>query len=354
MLEINGNYGEGGGQIVRTALALSALTGKPFHAHDVRKGRKDGGLKSQHLHAVKGLEFLCDAKAEGVFLGSPELTFSPGRIVGKNINIDVGTAGSVWLLLQALLMPCCFADDKVKLTITGGTDGKWAVPWDYFTNVYLPVIRPFCKSIDAELVRRGYFPKGGGKVILKVDPKYKLSEFKDFDDLRRYVVGSGPKLELVERGILNGVYGLSHASNALEKAEVADRQASTARRILSRLDCPIKVEKAYYDTLCPGSGIVLYADYGNSRLGADSLGERGKRSESVGEEAANNLLKEISSGAPVDSHLADNLIPWLIFGGKIRVSEITEHTRTNIWVVEQFFGKLFDVKDNLISVNAKT
>lgn len=350
MLEINGNYGEGGGQIVRTALALSTLTNDPFYVYDIRKGRKKGGLKAQHLHAVKALEQLCDAKVEHSFLGSSDLSFYPGLIKSKNLNVDVGTAGSISLLLQALLMPCCFADDKMKISITGGTDGKWAMPWDFFTNMYLPLIKPFC-NIDSELVKRGYYPKGGGKIILKISPKYKLSEFNDFNEFRQYLIQDGPSIDLTERGDLKGIYGVSHASSSLKQADVADRQAKSAKKYLSSINCPINISKEYYDTFCPGSGVFLCADYQNSRLGADALGEKGKRSEQVGEEAAKNLMKEINSEAPVDSHLADNLIPWLIFGGKIKVSEITPHTKTNMWVVEQFLGKTFDVNDNLISVN---
>lgn len=353
MLEINGSYGEGGGQIVRTCLALSALTRTPFQAFDIRKGRCNSGLKAQHLHAVKALEQLCSAKVEGNSLASEELAFVPESFQSKNLNIDVGTAGSISLLLQALLMPCCFAPDKIKLSIVGGTDGKWAMPWDFFTEVYLPHIKPFCSLLDVELVRRGYFPKGGGKVIIKINPKYKISEFKDFGDLRAYLLDSGPKTELVDLVSLREIRGISHASSALERAEVAERQAKAAKQSLSSLNCPVKIDSKYYDSFCPGSGILLYADYERSRIGADALGERGKRSEEVGKEAASNLLKEISSGAPVDSHLADNLIPWLIFGGKMRVSEITNHTRTNMWAVEQFLGKTFETNDNLISCIAK-
>ena len=138
MLKIDGSYGEGGGQIIRTALALSTITGKGFEAINIRQGRKQPGLKAQHLHCIKALEELCGAKAEHSELGSSTLKYKPGKIKGKDIKIDIGTAGSISLLLQAVLLPCFFADKKVKLDIIGGTSGKWAMPFDYFNNVLVP------------------------------------------------------------------------------------------------------------------------------------------------------------------------------------------------------------------------
>lgn len=348
MIEINGNYGEGGGQIIRTSLAISCLTNKAFKAYDIRKGRKQAGLKAQHLYSIKALEELCNAKTENNSLGSENLSFQPGKIKGQTISINIGTAGSISLLLQAVLMPSFFADDKVRLRITGGTSGKWAMPWDYFTQIYLPIIKRYCKSIDCELVRRGYYPKGQGKVDINIQPRHKLSEFVDFQEFRQYVKENTEPIELIETGKLVSIEGISHASNLLQKAKVSERQAKAAKQELTKLNFPVKINTEYADTACPGSGIVLWANYENTRLGTDNLGERGKRAEIVGKQAAQSLLQELNKGA-ADKHLADNLIPWLIFGGKIKTTEITNHTKTNIWVVEQFLGKIFNVKENTIS-----
>jgi RNA 3'-terminal phosphate cyclase (GTP) len=350
MLKIDGSYGEGGGQIIRTALALSTITGKSFEANNIRKGRKTPGLKAQHIHCIKALEKLCDAKSKFAELGSEKLVYEPGKIQGKTISIDIGTAGSISLLLQSLLIPCFFSDKKVRLKITGGTSGKWAMPYDFFANVLAPQIRKFCDNIDIKLLRRGYYPKGGGKVDIKIKPLADKLEVHSFD--------------LTEQVGLIQIKGVSHASRFLENAQVAERQAKAAKLLLNRLNVPVKIETEYADSLSPGSGITLWAIFSKDpneidirnpiRLGADALGEKGKRAEDVGKEAAEKLIKEIESKAPIDNHAADNLIPFLaLFKGKIKVSEITPHCRTNIWVCEEFLGKIFEIDEDNKIISAK-
>jgi RNA 3'-phosphate cyclase len=343
MLKIDGNYGEGGGQIIRTALALSTITGKAFEAKDIRKGREEPGLKAQHLFCIKALQELCNAKVEGAFLGSEYLMFVPGEIKGQTISINIGTAGSISLLLQSLLLPCFFSKEKVRLKITGGTAGKWAMPTEFLQLMLIPQIRRFCSEIKMTVERRGYYPSGGGKIDLLIKPLLDKSLAKPF--------------ELVEQGTLMHIKGISHASKELCHAEVAERQARTAKSILSKLNVPINIQAEYADTECAGSGITLAAYFSKDGkeidaqqpiiLGADALGEKSKRAEEVGKEAADKMLKEIESRAAVDSHSADNLIPFLaMFGGRIKVSEITEHTKTNIWTCEQFLEKKFEVDEN--------
>jgi RNA 3'-terminal phosphate cyclase (GTP) len=351
MIKIDGNYGEGGGQIIRTALALSTLTGESFEAFNIRKGRRTPGLKAQHIHCIKGLEQLCDAKSQFAEIGSDKLVYEPGKTEGKTVSIDIGTAGSISLLLQSLLLPCFFSDKPVRLKITGGTSGKWAMPYDFFNSIFVPQIRKYCKKIDLKLIRRGYYPKGGGKIDVKITPH------KD--------KGILPELNSIEQGRLIQIKGISHASRLLEKAQVAERQAKAAKTLLNKFDTPVNIQIEYAETFCPGSGITLWGIFSKDKdeidinnpilIGADALGEIGKRSEDVGKEAAENLIKEISSKAPIDSHTADNLIPFLaLFKGKIKVSEITEHTRTNMWICEQFLGKMFEIRENIISVKQKT
>lgn len=345
MLKLDGNYLEGGGQIVRTALALSTITGKEFEIDNIRKGRKKPGLKNQHLFCVKALQKLCNAKVEGGELGSEYLRYKPGKIEGKTISIDIETAGSITLLLQALLLPSMFADKKVRLKIKGGTDTKWSMPVDYFREILLPQLGKYA-DIDFKLERRGYYPKGNGKVDIKINPKR-----------------TSQTIDLIEQGHLLHVKGLSHAHVDLQKAEVADRQAKAAKLMLSKLNVPVQIRTEYVNTDSTGSGITLWAifskdkneiDFNNPiRIGADSLGERGKRAEEVGKEAAERLINEINYKAPVDEYLADNLIPFLaLFNGQIKVAKISNHSLTNIYVVEQFLGNIFEVdKENgVISV----
>jgi len=340
MIKIDGSYLEGGGQIVRTALALSALTGKSFEVDNIRKGRCDSGLKSQHLHCIKALEELCNAKTNDIKIGSEYLRFIPGKITAKNLNIDIGTAGSITLLLQSLLLPCLFQKKKIKLSIIGGTDGKWQMPFDYFNEVFIPRINEYA-DIDVKLFKRGYYPKGGGKIEININPKYK------FDDL------PNKPIMLLEQGELLQIKGTSHASKDLEKASVSERQAKIAESLLKGYNVPINIRTEYHDTLNPGSGIVLWAKFENTILGSDGLGEIRKKAELVGEEAAKGLIKEIDSKASVDSHLEDNILPFMaLFGGKIRVPELTNHTKTNIYVTENFLDVKFkvDEKEKIISV----
>ena len=273
------------------------------------------------------------AKTNDVNVGAEYLSYVPDKFKAKHLEIDIGTAGSITLLLQSLLLPCMFADRKIKLTITGGTDGKWAMPFDYFNNVFIPQITGYA-DIDVRLLKRGYYPKGGGKIELSIKPKY------SFDNLPKNPIN------LLGQGELLQIKGISHASKNLEKANVAERQAKTAELMLKKYNCDIDIRTEYCDALSAGSGIVLWAKFDNAVLGADGLGERGKRAEIVGEEAARNLIKEIDSKAAVDRHLADNILSFMaLFGGRIRASEITNHCRTNIYVIEKFLGKCFDVDE---------
>ncbi len=358
MIRIDGAYLEGGGQIARTALALSTITQKPFEIYDIRKGRKDSGLKSQHLYCVKSLKELCDAVAEGDELNSTDLKYFPRKITAKNLDIDIETAGSITLLLQALLLPSMFVSKPITIKITGGTDVKWSMPFDYFNNVLLPQLQRFAK-IEAKLLKRGYYPKGNGKVEVKINPNYKLNNFENFNEFHENLKKEVNPYNLTEQHNLIQIKGISHASKNLEQSRIAERQVHSAQSLLGKkFNVPIKISSEYQDTLSAGSGITLWAIFSKNkedidennpiRLGADALGEQGKKAESVGEEAAKNLIKEIESKAPVDKHLADQLLPFMALAGnsKIKVSEITNHCRTNIYAVQQFLGEIFKVDEN--------
>jgi RNA 3'-terminal phosphate cyclase (GTP) len=344
MLQLDGSYGEGGGAIIRNAIALSLLTGQAFKIANIRQGRPNPGLSAQHLSAVLAAKELCDGEAIGAELGSTELEFRPSGLKARTMAIDIGTAGSITLLLQAILLPCMFGDGRSRLKLTGGTDTKWSIPWDYFREVFLPAIREYA-DIEIELSRRGYYPEGGGKVELRIAPRYHSKDFTTVAEFRSSVGGKTPKLELLETGKIVWIEGISHAAEALSGSLVAERQAAGARKKLQHLGCNIKLKEEYTASHGLGSGITLWAGFDSGCvIGADALGEKAKRAEAVGEEAAANLIAEIEKGAPVDSHLADQLIPFIgLFGGKIKAAAITPHCMTNIYVFEQFFGKTFTV-----------
>jgi len=358
MINLDGSYLEGGGQIIRTALSLSTLTKTGFIVENIRKGRQKPGLKNQHLYAIRTLKQQCNAYVEGDQLGSLNLNYVPRDIKGGQISVDIGTAGSITLVLQAIMMPLMFADKNSTITLNGGTDTKWSQPIDYFAQVLAPQLRKFCKEINIKTLKRGYFPKGNGNVVVEVKPKYKLKDFNLFKDLQDKISSEVPDINLLDQGDLVQIKGISHASQDLEPKRVADRQAETAKAILNKLNVPVDIRVEYNQTLSTGSGLTLWAIFSKGDeidmnnpviLGADGLGEPRKTSENVGEEAARNLIKEIESGSPVDEHLADNLLPWLIFGGKFRAENISLHTKTNAWLVNNFFKDKIKIEGNLIS-----
>jgi RNA 3'-phosphate cyclase len=357
MLKLDGSYLEGGGQIVRTALALSVLTQKAFTINNIRANRPDKGLKNQHLHCIRAVRDLCNGVAENAQLGSSEIIFYPRPILkGKEMVIDIQTAGSITLLLQSILLPCIFSGKKFLITVKGGTDVAWSPQIDYCTHVLFPHFLRYGKG-SLTLQKRGYYPKGQGEVI--VDIKKKI----EYNEIRTGVAAVKP-LFLVEKGTLVKIAGISHASANLATSRVAERQAHAATVHLQKWKVPIEIVSSYTQTASPGSGITVWAIFTGAdqdvdfidpvRVGADLLGEERKSAEVVGEECATKLNTTLTSGAPIDAHLADNIIPLLgIVGGEIAVEKMTDHTRTNIYVTEQFLDVTFMVDEQLKLIKVK-
>ena len=357
MLKLNGNYLEGGGQIVRTALALSILTKKAFTVNNIRANRPDKGLKNQHLHCIRAVRDLCGGVAENAQLGSEEITFYPRPITkGQDLIIDIQTAGSITLLLQSILLPCIFSGKKFMIPIKGGTDVAWSPQFDYCAQVLFPHFLRYGKG-TLTLQKRGYYPKGQGVVLLDIKKKI------EYADITAGVTTIKP-LSLIEKGTLVKIAGISHASADLATNRVAERQAQAASVHLQKWKVPVEIVSSYAQTASTGSGITLWAIFTGTeqdvdfidpiRVGADVLGEQGKRAELVGEECASLLNATLVSGVPVDAHLADNLIPLLgIVGGEIATEKITDHTRTNIYVTEQFLGIKFVIDEQLRLIKVK-
>ncbi len=352
MITLDGK--EGGGQILRTALALSALTGKEFKITDIRARRNNPGLRPQHYTCVKALQELTKAQTDAQ-LNNKELMFIPKQYKAQSKVIDIGTAGSTTLLLQSIILPAMFGSKTHTLTIKGGTDTKWSIPVDFLQNVLVPQYNRV-SNIEVKLIKRGYYPKGGGEIQLKIKPKYKNTDFEVlWKEFQKH------KFSSVDQGHLISIKGVSHASKSLMGKEVAERQAMAAKQKLLLLGKPIDISVEYSETLSAGSGITLWAIFSKEKdeidfknpiiLGVDELGERGVLAEKIGTTAADNLIYEIQSGAVMDRHTADNIIPLMALckGSKIKVGEITEHMKTNINTTEAFLGKMFKIKGKEIS-----
>jgi RNA 3'-terminal phosphate cyclase (ATP) len=321
MKEIDGSFGEGGGQIVRTAVALAAVTGTPIRITRIRQGRPKPGLAAQHAQAIFALAKICSAKIAGVFPRSAEISFVPGRIASGNYGIDIGTAGSITLLMQCLLPAMIKADGPITLTVNGGTDVRWSPTIDYFKFVFLPALGEFGARVRLECKRRGYYPRGGGLLVLSVDP----------GNLR------AAHLKPKSPGVVQGV---SHCSNLPD--HVAKRQAESAALALKNAGYESNVALEVLKETSTGSGITLWSGY----KGSNALGERGIRAEDVGKSAAEEMIAELALPAAVDVHIADQLIPYLaLAGGSYTVRAISKHASTNIWTASHFLETKIEIKE---------
>jgi len=349
MIEIDGSFGSGGGQIVRTACALAAVTKKPCRVFNIRKSRPRPGLMPQHLLGIQALAQLCNGSLEGDFLGSEEIKFYPAEIDRDRVSVNIPTAGSITLVLQSLIPPALFALTPIKISFDGGaTDTFFSPTIDYFRYVFLKILEKMVENssrpFEINIIKRGYYPEGGARVELKI-----LSPYQSHNQNK--VIKLKP-LNLIDRGQLKKILVISGASNVLKVKKVAERQVAGVREILGKLKLPIEEKVEYYDTQCPGSQICLIAEFENTIIGTDNLGKLGKRAEDVGKEAFLELLKEQKSEACLDKHLADQILPYMaLTKGKssVTVSEITNHCRTNVWVIEKFLDGKFEIKERLIT-----
>jgi len=338
MLEIDGSYGEGGGAILRVAAGMSVATSTPVKVFNIRKNRPRPGLKAQHLHGLRAAAEVCGGSLEGGALGSEEIMFTPGNAWKEKIRVQVPTAGSLGLVLQVLQLACVRAPHSVSVEMIGGASyGKWAPPLDYVKNTLFRHLYRARYQVDLQIETHGFYPVGKAIAGAVFNPVEKLEKFC-FEEL-----GKAQKIS-----------GISVASKMLEKANVAGRQKKAARQVLyNEFGISPEIEEQYVDSACPGSGIVVWIETDTECiLGGDCVGERGVIAEVVGRNAAEFLVKDMKAGNCVDVHLLDQLIPFMALaapGSVVKYNDISKHCRTNIWVVEQFLGKKFLVKEGRIS-----
>ena len=333
MIEIDGSQKSGSGTILRLSIALSAITGQPLHIYNIRQNRPQPGLKPQHLEAVLTAAKLSDAELEGARLNSRELWFKPGKVKSGRIKAEIGTAGSIPMLLMTVLPICAFASQTVQLHVSkGGTDVTHSPTINYLRFVLLPILQRMGLNCALTVHKYGYYPKGMGEVTLTVEPSKPMKP-----------------LHLESFGNVKVIKGVS-VCTFLDHQKVAERQAKAATDHLNKegYKAEVQVVNDKSNPLQKGSSIVLWTETETGAiLGADAIGELGKPSETVGKEAAEKICNEISAKPTVDQHLADMLIPYMALaqGTSTYLTHVlSEHLQANIWLVEKMLNARFNTK----------
>ena len=333
MIEIDGSQKSGSGTILRLSVALAAIQGLKLHIYNIRQNRPQPGLKPQHLEAVLTAARLCDAELEGAHLNSRELWFKPKKVTGGKIEAEIGTAGSIPMLLMTVLPICVFAENAVLLHVSkGGTDVSHSPTINYMRYVLLPTLKRMGIRASLTVHKYGYYPKGMGEVTITLEP-----------------CKSPQPVSLDNFGRIKTIKGVSVCTFLAER-RVAERQAQAANDYLKekgyKADIQIINDKS--NPLQKGSSLVLWAETDTDAiLGADAIGELRKTSETVGREAAEKLYMEISAKPTVDAHLADMLVPYVALAkGKSAylTRTISEHLETNIWLAEKILNVKFNVE----------
>ncbi len=318
MLTIDGSSGEGGGQILRTALALSTVTGKPFRIEKIRAGRPKPGLLRQHLTAVKAAAAISGANVMGAELGASALTFSPGPVVAGEFAFAVGTAGSTTLVLQTILPALLTASAPSKVILEGGTHNPAAPPFDFLIKSFLPLINRMGPMVSADLHRPGFYPAGGGRLQVSIRPASQLLP-----------------LAIIERGSVLSTKARAMIANL--PLSIAAREVKLVARLLSLSEESLTIEEI---SNAPGQGniISIEIEMESHTEVFTGFGEVAVRAEAVATRVAQEARSYLASGVPIGKHLADQLlVPMALAGaGTFRTGALSRHTTTNIDVIRQF------------------
>ncbi len=326
MITIDGSTGEGGGQILRTALALSLVTGEPFRIDKIRAGRKKPGLLRQHLTAVNAATQIGQANVTGATLGSQTLLFEPGKIRPGDYSFAVGTAGSATLVLQTVLPALLVGITASRLVLEGGTHNPFAPPFDFLQKTFIPILNRMGAKVSVTLERHGFYPAGGGKFTVTIEPASKLCP-----------------IELLERGTIKRQ--CARAVYASLTPRVAERELQV---ISEKLGWPAESLHAepVTNATCPGNVLLVEVESDGLTEVFTGFGERGVQAEKVAESVVDQVREYLVSKAPVGEHLADQLLlPMALAGrGSFNAVKISRHAQTNIETIQKFLPVEFKVE----------
>ena len=320
MLTIDGRHGEGGGQILRSSLSLSGITGQAVRIHHIRGGRAKPGLMRQHLTAVKAAAQVCSAHVEGAELKSQEIIFTPGPITGGQFHFAIGSGGSTCLVLQTVLPMLLRAEQASTVIVEGGTHNPLSPVFDFLNDVFAPQLWAMGLGVSFELERAGFMSTGGGRIVMTVQP-----------------ATSSQPLSLLQRGKLTRRLGMVHQSGLAY--DVVLRLWYVVNKRLGYQKNELKLPD-YKEATGPGNALCVAQHYENVVYMATSVGALGKAAERVAKEACNDVSAYMKHDAPVDEYLADQLLlPMAICsGGRFRTAALSEHSRSNIDVIGWFLG----------------
>jgi RNA 3'-terminal phosphate cyclase (ATP) len=325
MIVIDGSVGEGGGQILRTSLALSLVTGEPFRVEKIRAGRKKPGLLRQHLTAVQAAVKISNARVQGAELGSQELTFKPGKVEAGDYQFAVGTAGSATLVFQTILPALMIGSGISNLILEGGTHNPFAPPFDFLAKTFIPLLNKTGPKISMKLDRPGYYPAGGGKFSVSIQPVERLS-----------------KLELKTRGEIKRRLARGLVANL--SRNVAARELTVFGEQMGWPSDLLRIEEVK-DSRGPGNVLLVEIESEHLTEVFTGFGERGVSAETVAGGVVQEVREYLASEAPVGLHLADQLLLPLAMagGGSFATSAPSRHTTTNIETIQKFLDCKFEV-----------
>ncbi len=326
ILEIDGSRGEGGGQMVRTSVAMATVTGVTTHLTRIRENRPTNGLSKQHCAAVEAVAQMTGSAVEGNTIGSRELTFRPGHEQVYDVNMNIGTAGSVSLVLQAMLLAARNHRQRLNIDISGGTNVMWAPPIDSYQHLLFPLLKKMDIDADVKIISRGFYPQGGGRVIATMN-SIKTIKPLDIEDL----------------GELKKIKGVCFSQRLPDWK--TDEIIQGCEKALG--DRPVEFDVQRTEGDSRGAGIVLVAEYENGMLGSNTLTTRGQTAEKAGEDAAMDLLREMESGATMDVHTADQVLPYMAMAeskSRFSVSRISRHLLSQMDTLESFLDVKFGVE----------